>query len=55
MGMRKCYFLAFDKDGKTRNSALSYINLENYRRQHIAKNGLKPPIFRSVVGGIFRA
>jgi len=28
-------------------------NLENHRRQHIAKNGLKPPIFRSVVDVIF--
>ncbi|MCL2526861.1 MAG: beta-galactosidase [Defluviitaleaceae bacterium] len=29
-------------------------NLENHRRQHIAKNGLKPPIFRSVADVIFR-
>ncbi|MCL2528030.1 MAG: V-type ATPase subunit [Defluviitaleaceae bacterium] len=28
-------------------------NLENHRQQHIAKNGLKPPIFRSVVDVIF--
>jgi len=28
-------------------------NLENHRRQLIAKNGLKPPIFRSVVDVIF--
>ncbi|MCL2528211.1 MAG: ATP-binding cassette domain-containing protein [Defluviitaleaceae bacterium] len=29
-------------------------NLENHRRQRIAKNGLKPPIFRSVADVIFR-
>jgi len=28
-------------------------NLENHRRQNIAKKGLKPPIFRSVVDVIF--
>jgi len=28
-------------------------NLENHRRQHIAENGLKPPIFRLVVNVIF--
>jgi len=27
--------------------------LENHRRQHIAENGLIPPIFRSVVDVIF--
>jgi len=33
---------------------LTNTNLENHRRQHIAKNGLKPPIFRSVADVIFR-
>jgi len=35
-------------------AAILYTNLENHRRQRIAKNGLKPPIFRSVVNVIFR-
>jgi len=30
-----------------------YTILENHRRQHIAENGLKPPIFRSIVDVIF--
>jgi len=35
-------------------NAANDTNLENHRRQHIAKNGLKPPIFRSVADVIFR-
>jgi len=28
----------------TTKEVIGYTNLENHRRQHIAKNGLKPPI-----------
>jgi len=35
-------------------SMASDTNLENHRRQHIAENGFKPPVFRSVADVIFR-